>query len=69
MSTGINASLFIQQKIRKEKNYWDKEDEILESHIPYGSDGTKSPHILINKWFHRLRGNCIALKIHVKRGT
>ena len=50
------------KKIKKENKYWAKEDEILRTHIPYNGDGTKSPHILINKWFHRLKKNCIVLK-------
>ena len=40
----------------------DHEDQILETHIPYNWDLTKSPHILINKWYHRLRDNCVVLK-------
>ena len=42
-------SVRTKKKNRKEKSYWEKEDEILGSHIPYGGDATKSPHILINK--------------------
>ena len=38
---------------KKESKYWAKEDEILLTHIPYKGDSTKSPHILINKWFHQ----------------
>ena len=40
---------------KKESKYWAKEDEILLTHTPYNGDSTKSPHILINKWFHRLK--------------
>ena len=47
---------------KKETKYWAKEDELLLTHIPYGGESTKSPHILINKWFHRLKKNCIVLK-------
>ena len=50
------------KRTKKEKKYWDREDEILASHIPYDGDATKSPHILINKWFYRWRENCIILK-------
>ena len=47
---------------KKESKYWAKEDEILLTHTPYNGDSTKSPHILINKWFHWLKKNDIALK-------
>ena len=57
------------QKEQERKTHWDKEDEILESHIPYGGDATKSPHILINKWFHRLHANCIILKKPCEEGN
>ena len=57
------------KKIRKEKHHCERESEILESHIPYGSDATKSPHILINKWFHRLRDNSIILKKTCEEGN
>ena len=50
------------KRTKKETKYWAKEDELLLTHIPYGSESTKSPHILINKWFHRLKKNCIVLK-------
>ena len=43
------------EKMKKEDKYWEKEDKILFTHIPYNDDVTKSPHILINKWFHRLK--------------
>ena len=48
--------------MKKETKYWVREDELLLTHIPYSGDSTKSPHILINKWFHRLKKNCIVLK-------
>ena len=48
--------------MKKEKNYWTKEDDLLLTHIPYNGQSTKSPHILINKWFHRLKKNYIVLK-------
>ena len=50
------------RKNKKMLTYWEKEDKILASHIPYNSMSTRSPHILINKWFHRLSDNCIVLK-------
>ena len=49
------------KKIKREQKKWDNEDQILETHIPYNWDSTKSPHILINKWYHRLSNNCIIL--------
>ena len=50
------------KRMKKETKYWVREDELLLTHIPYGGDTTKTPHILINKWFHRLKKNCIVLK-------
>lgn len=47
---------------KKGKRFWDKEDAILNNHIPYNGLSNRSPHILINKWYHRLRDNCIILK-------
>ena len=52
----------IHHKKNKKKEFRAKEDQILESYIPYDGDATKSPHILINKWYYRLRENCIILK-------
>ena len=37
---------------KKRKRFWDKEDRILDSHIPYNGISNRSPHILINKWYH-----------------
>ena len=51
-----------KKEIKRENMYWDKEDEILLSHIQYNFDSTKSLHILINKWYHRLQDNSIVLK-------
>ena len=50
------------KQMKKETKYWVREDELLLTHIPYSGDSTKSPHILINKWFHHLKKNCIILK-------
>ena len=71
MLKGIDKKLSVpkKKKNRKEKSYWDKEDEILGSHIPHGGDATRSLHILINKWFYRLRGNCIILKNPCEAGN
>ena len=49
------------KKLKKEEKKWSNEDQILLTHIPYNCDSTKSPHILINKWYHRLSDNCIVL--------
>ena len=40
------------KRMKKEKKYWTKEDNLLLTHIPYNGESTNSPHILINKWFH-----------------
>ena len=40
------------KKRKKEKKYCTKEDDILLTLIPYDGVSTRSPHILINKWFH-----------------
>ena len=45
----------ISEKNRREKKgkrFWDKEDRILDSHIGYNGISNRSPHILINKWYH-----------------
>ena len=57
------------KKSKKEKKYWEQEDQILSTHIPYGGYATKSPHILINKWFHRWRENSIILKRPQEEGN
>ena len=57
------------KKIRKEKQLWNREDQILETHILYKWDSTKSPHFLVRKWFHRLQANCIILKNPKEFGT
>ena len=50
-----------KKKLKREEKKWFSEDQILLTHIPYNCDSTKSPHILINKWYHRLSDNCIVL--------
>ena len=50
------------KRMKKENNYWTKEDDLLLTHIPYNGVTTKSPHILINKWFNRIKKNCFILK-------
>ena len=49
------------KKTKRDEKKWLKEDQILLTHIPYNCDSTKSPHILLNKWYHRLSDNCIVL--------
>ena len=51
-----------QKQMKRENKYWAKEDNILHTHIPYDGTSTKSPHILVNKWFHWLKSNFIVLK-------
>ena len=50
------------KKVERENKYFDQKGKIMESHIPYNCASTKSPHILITKWFYRLQKNCIVLK-------
>ena len=42
-------SIQYKKKKKKKSNIGIKKDKILESHIPYDGDATKSPHIPINK--------------------
>ena len=42
---------------------------MLNAHIPYGPDTTKSPHIHINKSFHCIQNNCIILHSPVEKGN
>ena len=48
-----------RKKAMKEKKYFKQHDEILETNIPYGFDATMSPHVVLHKWFHRFKENCI----------
>ena len=57
------------KKIKQERKKWDNKDQILETHNPYNWDSTKSLHILINQWYHRLRDNCVVLKIPRESGS
>ena len=50
------------KKVERENKHFDQKGKIMESHIPYNCASTKSPHILITKWFYRLQKNCIVLK-------
>ena len=47
----------------KAKKYFKNHDDILDTHIPYGPVANKSPHIIINHWYHRLKDNCILLRL------
>ena len=40
------------KKMTKEKKHFCQHDDILENNIPYGFDATKSPHIVLYKWYH-----------------
>ena len=51
-----------KKKKEKEYKYFRREDQILTSSIPYGMAANKSPHILINLWFSRMKENTIILK-------
>ena len=52
----------------KTRKYFKNHDDILEAHIPYGSTANKSPHIMVNHWYHRLKNNCILLKFRSENG-
>jgi len=58
------------KKKKKEKahNYFRREDQILTSSIPHGMAANKSPHILINLWFSRMKKNTIILKNPIESG-
>ena len=58
------------RKKQKEKsdNYFRREDQILNCSIPHGTDANKSPHILINLWFSRMKKNTIILKNPIVNG-
>ena len=47
----------------KHDKFFKIHDSILESHIPYGLMTNKSPRIIINKWYHRFKDNCILLSL------
>ena len=47
----------------KARKYFKNHDDILNTHIPYGPMANKSPHIMVNHWFHRIKDNCILLRI------
>ena len=51
------------KKQRKYDKYFKIHDSILETHIPHGPTANKSPHIIIKKWYHRVKDNCILLKL------
>ena len=56
------------KKLMKERKYFSQHDDILESNIPYGLDATKSPHIVLYKWYHQIKNNCILLKLNNEFG-
>ena len=47
----------------KAKKYFKNHDDILDTHIPYGPVANKSPHIIVNHWYHRLKDNFILLRL------
>ena len=57
------------KKMMKERKYFRQHDDILESNIPYGFDATKSPHIVLYKWYHQIKHNCILLKFKEECGN
>ena len=56
-----------KKKSMKEKKYFKQHDKILETNIPYGFNATKSPHVVLHKWYHRFKDNCILLKLQLGR--
>ena len=52
-----------RKELMKARKYFNNHDDILETHIPYGPITNKSPHIMVNHWFHRLKKNCILLRL------
>ena len=53
-----------KKKSMKEKKYFKQHDKILETNIPYGFNATKSSHVVLHKWYHRFKDNCILLKLN-----
>ena len=51
------------KKMMKERKYFRQHDDILESNILYSFDATKSPHIVLFKWYHQIKNNCILLQL------
>ena len=52
-----------RKKQMKYDKYFKTHDSILETHIPHGPTANKSPHIIIKKWYHRVKDNCILLRL------
>ena len=48
-----------RKKEKKYDKYFKTHDSILETHIPHGPTANKSPHIIIKKWYHRVKDNYI----------
>ena len=58
-----------KKKRKREDKFWEKDDQMLNMHISYSPDATKSPHIHINKSFHRIQDNCIILYSPIEKGN
>ena len=54
----------MKKKKAMKKKYFKQHDKILETNIPYGFNATMSPHIVLHKWYHRFKDNCILLKLN-----
>ena len=52
-----------RKQVRKYDKYFKTHDSILETHIPHGPVANKSPHIIIKKWYHRVKENYILLRL------
>ena len=53
-----------KKKSMKEQKYFRQHDKILEINIPYGFNATNSPHVVLHKWYHIFKDNCILLKLN-----
>lgn len=58
-----------KKKRKREDQSWEKDDQMLNVHIPYGAETMKSPHIHVNKSFHRIKDNCIILHSPTEKGN
>ena len=43
-----------KKKLLKEAKYFGQHNEIVNTHIPYGFQADKSPHIILKQWHHRI---------------
>ena len=58
-----------EKKRKREDKCWEKDNQMLNTHIPYGPEMTKSPHIHVNKSFHHIKDNCVILHSPTEKGN